>query len=124
MHKKKRDHKQTYEKQTVWCNQRLSWVLENHRDTDVKPINSEEIPVISARKWADFFSKIYNQEESDSISDDFIEHVNKVLEQHKEGYDLCFCNTVQILDNEITDEDIQKVIKGLKTIKVVDKMEF
>lgn len=49
-------------------------------------------------------------------NNDLTEHVNNVLEQHKKGCDLCFCNTDEILDNEFT-EDIQEVIKGLKNNK-------
>lgn len=41
-------------------------------------------PVISARKWAEYFSSLFNQEESDTITNDFTEHVNNVLEQHWE----------------------------------------
>lgn len=37
-----------------------------------------------------------------------------MLEQHKEGSDLCSYNSDEILDNEITEEEIQEVIKGLK----------
>lgn len=47
-----------------------------------------------------------------------------MLEQHKEGCDLCSYNTNEILDKEITEEEIQEVIKALKNNNVLDKMEF
>lgn len=71
----------------------------------------EKKSVISARKWVEYFSNLFNQEESDIITNDFTEHVNNMLEQHKEGCDLCSCNTYEILDKEITEEEIQEVSK-------------
>lgn len=47
-----------------------------------------------------------------------------MLEQHKEGCDLCSYNTNEILDKEITEEEIQEVTKALKNNNVLDKMEF
>lgn len=47
-----------------------------------------------------------------------------MLEQHKEGCDLCSYNTNEILDKEITEEEIQEVTKALKNNNVLDNMEF
>lgn len=47
-----------------------------------------------------------------------------MLEQHKAGCDLCSYNTNEILDKEITEEEIQEVTKALKNNNVLDKMEF
>lgn len=47
-----------------------------------------------------------------------------MLEQHMAGCDLCSYNTNEILDKEITEEEIQEVTKALKNNNVLDKMEF
>lgn len=47
-----------------------------------------------------------------------------MLEQHKAGCDFCSYNTNEILDKEITEEEIQEVTKALKNNNVLDKMEF
>ncbi|XP_062595378.1 uncharacterized protein LOC134256716 [Saccostrea cucullata] len=63
--------------------------------------------VISPRKWAEYFSNLFHKEEADTTIDDFTEHVNNRLKRHEESCDLCSCNTDEILNAEISEEEIQ-----------------